>query len=156
MIKRTAIQVVVTVLLACAASAQTPSNPLGNEPAKFDEKLESAMLHKDVAFLQSALADDVRFTHGTGPNGTHNVWDKARWLEMTPKSPATERNLDSVEVEPHGDVIETTGHTQVKTSNAANPEYHIWYVRVYAKRDGRWQLLSNRTVRQANGPMPAK
>ena len=53
-------------------------------------------------------------------------------------------------------MVETTGHVHVKSGNSSNPEYHIWYVRVYAKRDGRWQLLSNRTVREVDGAMPAK
>jgi hypothetical protein len=152
---RTVTLTVLSFVLICGSLAQT-ANPLGDDPAKFDAKLEAAMLNKDVAFLEAVLADDVRFTHGVGPNGTRNVWNRARWLEQTPKSVATERNLDSVEVERHGDVIETTGHTQVKTSVAANPEYHVWFVRVYAKKDGRWQLLSNRTVQQARGPLPTK
>lgn len=109
------------------------------------------MLHNDVAFLQKALADDVRFTHGTGL-----VWDKTKWLAAAPTSKFTARDLSSVEVEPHGDIIETTGHTHVRGSNAENPEYHIWYVRVYARRKGVWQIVSNRTVRQVNGPTTEK
>ncbi len=142
---------IAAALVAFAALAPERANPLGDDPAKFDTQVEVAMLRKDVGFFQAVLADDVRFTHGTAM-----VWDKARWLASLPKSTSTERNLDSVEVEPHGDVIETTGHIQVKTSIAANPEYHIWFVRVYARRNGRWQLLSNRTVRQVNGPLPSK
>ena len=46
------------------------------------------------------------------------------------------RERDSIQVEPHADVVETTGHVHVKTNKS---EYHIWYVRVYAKREGRWQ-----------------
>jgi hypothetical protein len=144
------------VALVSAALTQEASKGLGDDPSKFDTQVESAMLKKDVAFLQGVLAEDVRFTHGPRPDGTRMVWDRARWLESTPKSMATERNLDSVEVEPHGDIVETTGHVQVKTSVATNPEYHIWYVRVYAKRDGRWQLLSNRTVREVRGATAEK
>jgi hypothetical protein len=139
------------LMLTVTAAAQSRNNPLGDDPAKFDEKVEAAALHNDLAFFQAVLADDVRFTHGTGL-----VQDRAKWLEATPRSKYSARELDSVEVEPHGDVVETTGHVQVKSGNPRNPEYHIWFVRVYAKRDGRWQLLSNRTVRQVNGALPAK
>ena len=134
-----------------SAAAQQATNPLGNDPAKFDEKLEAAAMHNDLAFFQAVLSADVRFTHGTGL-----VQDRAKWLESVPKSKYFARDLDSVEVEPHGDVVETTGHVHVKSANPRNPDYQIWYVRVYAKRDGRWQLLSNRTVREVDGPIPAK
>jgi hypothetical protein len=148
---RTITVAVVGLILAFGASAQSAGNPLGDDPAKFDEKMEAAALRQDVAFFQAVLSDDVRFTHGTGL-----VQDKAKWLASAGKSKYFLREIDSVEVEPHGDVVETTGHVHVKSGNPSNPEYHIWYVRVYAKRDGRWQLLSNRTVREVDGPMPAK
>ena len=109
------------------------------------------MLHRDVAFLQTVLSDDVRFTHGTGA-----VWDKHEWLEVAPKSSAIARTLDSMVIEAHGDVIETVGHVGIKTSDTKVGEYHIWYVRVYARRNGIWQLLSNRTVREVNGPQSGR
>ena len=148
---RTIIVAVVGLVLAFGASAQNAGNPLGDDPPKFDQQMEAAALRQDVAFFQTVLSDDVRFTHGTGL-----VQDKTKWLASAGKSKYFLRDLDSVEVESHGDVVETTGHVHVKSGNARNPEYHIWYVRVYAKRDGRWQLLSNRTVREVDGAMPAK
>jgi len=138
------------LLVSVAAVGQQPANPLGDDPAKFDEKVESASLHNDLAFFQTVLSDDVRFTHGTGL-----VQDKAKWLADVPQAKYAARDLDSVEVEQHGDVIETTGHIHVKIETPRKLEYQIWFVRVYAKRDVRWQLLSNRTVRQVNGrPLP--
>lgn len=139
------------LLIACGVAAAAPDDPLGIDPAKFDAQIEAAMLRKDVAFFQQVLSPDVRFSHGTG-----TVWNKQQWLDALPNATYTARDLDSVEVEPHGDVVETTGHIHIKTSSAKNPEYNIWYVRVYARRDGRWRLLSNRTVRQVNGAMPQK
>lgn len=150
MMRAIAVPIVLAVLV-CAASAQTASNPLGDDPAKFDEKVEAAALHNNLAFFQAALSDDARFTHGTGL-----VQDRAAWLAAVPKAKNLARELDSVKVELHGDVVETTGHVHVKWGNASNPEYHIWFVRVYAKRGGRWQLLSNRTVREVNGPLAGK
>ena len=140
----------VLLLLNIAAIAQQPVRTLGNDPAKFDEKVEAASLHNDLAFFQVVLSEDVRFTHGTGL-----VQDKAKWLADVPRAKYVVRNLDTDEVELHSDVVETTGHIHVKIEDPKKLEYQIWYVRVYAKRDGRWQLLSNRTVRQVNGrPLP--
>jgi hypothetical protein len=139
------------LLAAAAAVAQQLADNLGDDPGQFDQRLEAATLRHDTAFFQTVLSTDVRFTHGTGA-----VWDKHQWLKMMPKSTATTRTLDSVVIEPHGDVVETVGHIQVKTEDPKSPEYHIWYVRVYARRNGVWQLLSNRTVRLVNGPLSAK
>lgn len=132
-----------TVSLAAWAQSE---RSLGNDPAKFDAKVEAAMLAKDIGFFAEVLSPDVRFSHGTG-----TVWDKQKWLEALPKASYTVRDLDSVDVEPHGDVMETTGHIHIKSGSATLPEYQIWYVRVYARRNGAWRLLSNRTVRQVNG-----
>ena len=142
---------VAVLLVACGVAVAALSNPLGNDPAKFDSQIEAAMLRKDAGFFGQVLSADVRFSHGTG-----TVWNKQQWLDALPNATYTARDLDSVEVEPHGDVVETTGHIHIKASSAKNPEYHIWYVRVYARRDGQWQLLSNRTVRQVNGPIPER
>jgi ketosteroid isomerase-like protein len=140
-----------TVLVALAAFSQQRANAFGDDPAKFDARLETAMLHNDLPFFKQALADDVRFTHGTGM-----VWDKTKWLEAVPRAKFTLRDLSSVEIERHGDLVETIGHIHVRSSNTAAPEYHIWYVRVYVRRKGEWQLVSNRTVHQVNGPTTDK
>jgi hypothetical protein len=107
-----------------------------------------------VDFFEHVLADDVRFTHGTGM-----IQNKQQWIDSVHKNaniPMT-RNLDSVEVESHGDLVETTGHVQVKTTHAEKQvEYHIWFVRLYTRRDGVWHLVSNRTVRQVNGPLASQ
>jgi hypothetical protein len=141
----------VLLLVVSAARAEAPSDSLGDDPAQFDKKLEAAALHSDTAFLQTVLSDDVRFTHGTGA-----VWDKHQWLEMVPRYSFIARTLDSVAIEAHGDVIETVGHIHIKPSDPKVAEYHIWYVRVYSRRNGKWQLLSNRTVRQVNGSLSDK
>ncbi len=67
----------------------------------------------------------------------------------------TERSVDSIEVEMHGNIAVTTGRMHIKT-NLVDPrrqEFTIWYVRVYERRDDLWQLLSHRSVQQETGPL---
>lgn len=147
---------VATVLLFVAsgtALGHSAQSPLGDDPTKFDERVEAATTRHDVDFFAAVLADDVRFTHGTGL-----VQNRQQWLEAVRKSAGqiVVRDLDSVEVEPHGDVVETVGHIHVQVKGEKPREYHIWYVRLYSRRHQTWQLLSNRTVRQIEGPLPAK
>jgi ketosteroid isomerase-like protein len=115
-----------------------------------EQRAEAATLHADAAFLEDFYASDFRFTHGTGI-----VWNKTETLKALRPGNFISRELDSVEVEPHGDVALTLGRIHVR-SNSQDPEvreYTIWYVRVYTRRGGRWQLLSHRTVRQVSGPL---
>lgn len=127
---------------------------LGTDPSKFDERMEAASVQHDVDFFINVLADDVRFSHGTGL-----VQNKQQWIESVRKNAnfPMSRNLDAVEVEAHGDLVETIGHVQVKTiRDQKDVEYHIWFVRLYARHDGVWRMVSNRTVRQVNGTLPAQ
>jgi Domain of unknown function (DUF4440) len=141
----------VLVLCSCASTFAQTAGLAGEDPARFDDQVEAATVRHDANFFTAALADDVRFSHGTGL-----VQNKEQWVESVRKSTSsTERHLDSVLVEPHGEIVETTGHVQVKLSGANAREYHIWFVRVYAKRAGAWQLVSNRTVREVDGPLTA-
>jgi hypothetical protein len=131
-------------------TGQVTSPGLGDDPTTFDRQIDLANLKRDVAFLNAVVAEDARFTHFGG-----TVWTKQQWLDATKSYAGLERNVDAVEVERHGDVVETTGHIQVKTPNTQRPEYQIYYVRLYARRDGHWQFLSHRTMRQVDGPMPS-
>ena len=132
-----------SAVVSSSAVAPGSKNPLGNDPAQFDARVESASLRNDVGFFQVVLAPDVRFSHGTGI-----AWDKQQWLKAVPVAKFTSRDLDSVQVEPHGDVVETTGHIHIKSGNPRHPGYEIWYVRVYEREHAGWRLLSNRTVRR--------
>src|SRR5207248_9928780 len=109
-------------------------------------------LNHDVAFIEAAAADDMRFTHGVKPGGI--VWDKQRFMDAESIYDGSERNVDSVRVEQHGDIIETLGHIQVKTSLPARPEYQIYFVRLYRRGPTGWQFVSHRTVREVDGPLP--
>jgi hypothetical protein len=146
--------VLLFVIRAAVFGQQAATGPLGDNSAKFDERVEAASTRHDADFFTAVLADDVRFTHGTGL-----VQNKQQWIDSVRKSAGQTivRDLDSVEVEPHGDLIETIGHVhvQVKRENTEAREYHIWFVRLYSHRQDAWRLISNRTVRQVNGVLPA-
>ena len=121
---------------------------------RIERELAAAVLHVDLAILERTYADDFRFTHSTG-----NVQTKAEWLRdlRSGETSYTARSIDSIEVELHDDVAITTGriHARIDSSDPRWKAYTVWYVRVYAERGGRWQLLSHRTVREQTGPLPA-
>jgi uncharacterized protein (TIGR02246 family) len=126
----------------------------------FEKGMEAAVVAGDTAFLERALAPTFVFTHGDGwvdGGAPLKVDSKATWIEWVKRQPPPYwyRDLDHVQVELHADVAITVGRYfyAPRTAGAsAGPasHMHVWFERLYAKRDGRWQHLSHRTVK---GPL---
>lgn len=106
-----------------------------------DQRIEDAVVGADLKFLESAYASDFRFTHGTG-----NVQSKDEWLKSVAKRGFLSRKISLVEVELHGDVAVTVGRLDVIKNGEGGEKYSLKYVRIYGRRNGRWQLLMHRTV----------
>jgi hypothetical protein len=138
------------------------------EVLAFEKQMEAAVVRGDVAFLDRALSADFMFTHGDGwTNGGAplKVDNKASWLEYVKKQPPPYlyRELDSVQVELHGDIALTIGRylylPNSDTARTSTSHQYVWFERLYAKHNGQWQHLSHRTVkgpvREENEPKTA-
>ena len=149
----------ILVALPTGAGAQQPvpsrtTTDTATEVLAFEKQVEEAVLRADVAFLDGACASDFTYTHGDGwttGGPVLGVDTKSEWLASLPGR-YTSREVDSQQVEVHGDVAITMGRVRASTGapNAAQRSFSFWYVRVYARRDGVWQYLSHRTV---HGPV---
>ena len=125
-----------------------------------ERKIEAAVVRGDVAFVSSVLSDDFHFVHGDGWTvGGKPLMedDKAAFLKRVADKEYAVHDLDSVQIEMHGDVAITYGRYVslfVPKNRGGTPGQlnSIWFERVYAKRDGRWMFLSHRTV---HGPTPS-
>ena len=121
----------------------------------FEKQVEAAVLRADVAFLDRVCVSDFTYTHGDGwtrGGPTLGVDTKSEWLASLPGRYAL-REVDSQQVEIHGDVAITMGRVRARTGapNATQQRaFSFWYIRVYARRDGQWRYLSHRTV---HGPV---
>jgi hypothetical protein len=165
---RTRLAFLLVTVLACQVSAQQPKSavaPQMSNPAdaariaeviSFEKEMEAAVVRGDVKFLERALSDDYLFTHGdlwTTGGPPLRLDTKQTWIAYVSQqpSPYISRELDSVQVELHGDIAITCGRYRYQPRpNASNPNpgrLSIWFERVYAKRNGQWQHLSHRTVR---------
>ncbi len=127
------------------------------EVIAFEKATEAAVVRGDTAFLERALAPTFLFTHGDGwvdGGAPLKVDTKASWIAYVKKQPAPYiyRELDHQQVELHGDVAITLGrYFYLPQSNSGTAAHmHVWFERVYAKRNGQWQQLSHRTVK---GPL---
>ena len=131
-------------------SAASVSDP-AIEVLAFEREMEAAVVRGDVAFLDRACTSDFSFTHGDGwTTGGQplRVENKEQWLASVGKAPYLSRDLDSVQVESHGDIAITYGryHARNKAGEPGRRAFTVWFERVYARRSGRWQYVSHRTV----------
>jgi ketosteroid isomerase-like protein len=138
----------------CVASGPRAASDPAADVLAFEREMEAAVVRGDVAFLDRACSSDFSFTHGDGwtvGGAPLRVENKAQWLAAVAKAPYLARDLDSVKVELHGDVAITYGRYRArnKAGDPGRTAFTVWFERVYARRDGRWQFLSHRTV---NGP----
>ena len=126
------------------------------EVLALEKQMEAAVVRGDVAFLDRILSDDFLFTHGDGwtdGGAPLKVDTKASWLEYVRKQPLpyVYRELDSVQVELHGDIALTIGrYYYLPRTNAPAPatsHLYVWFERVYQKQNGQWKHLSHRTVK---------
>ena len=136
----------------------TVANATGDaaEVLALEQKIEAAVVKGDVAFVESVLSSDFHFRHGDGwvrgekTGGMED--DKAAFLKRVREKEYLVHDLDNVKVEMHGDIAITyERYVSLFMPKDRNPDVPgslstIWFERVYAKRNGRWQFLSHRTV----------
>ena len=160
------------LMVVGATSAQQPKSPPAVPPGvpapsaadaariaevmAFEKQCDDAAVKGDVGFLDRALSRDFVMTHGdawTSGGAPLKVDTKATWLAYVGKQPLpyVYRNLDSIQVELHGDIAITIGRyrylPRTTSPNPAGGHLYVWFERLYAQREGQWQFLSHRTVR---------
>lgn len=111
-----------------------------------NQRIDDAVVKKDLALLRTVYADDFVFTHGTGL-----IDGKESWLKDIEKSTARfiSRQHDSTTVEVHDNVAIITGRLMVtREGEKGISKYGLQYVRVYALRKKKWLLISHRTVKE--------
>jgi hypothetical protein len=134
-----------------AGSSTASAQDTAQEVLAFERAIEAAVVRGDVAFVDAATAPTFTFTHGDGwttGGAPLRVDSRADWMATVAKAPYASRVLDSVKTEVHGEVVITYGRYVGRFKDAApgRRTFTVWYERVYAKRNGKWQYLSHRTV----------
>ena len=144
-------------MLAVTATtgAQPRTHDVAAEVLAFERDIEAAVVRGDVTFVDAATAPTFTFTHGDGwttGGAPLRVDSRADWMATVANAPYASRVLDSVKTEVHGDIVITYGRYVGRFKNGApgRRTFTVWYERVYAKRNGKWQYLSHRTV---DGPI---
>jgi len=136
-----------TILICLLLSAQNIfCQTTDAEVQATNAQIDEGVVKKDVKKLELFYGDDFVFTHGSGLVDT-----KTSWLKniQKPDLRYVSRKQDSTKVEMHGDVAIAIGRLDiVREQTQVISKYGIWYVRVFVRRDGRWQLISHRTTKE--------
>jgi len=119
----------------------------GNERAiiDLDRKRMRAMAAKDVDTLESVLADDLIYTHSSARLDTKRTLIQAM---VSGTTVYTSVEPSDVKAQDLGDTVVLTGIAQIKVvSNGTPNAFGVRFTDVYAKREGRWQMVTWQSTR---------
>jgi ketosteroid isomerase-like protein len=117
----------------------------GQTVIDLDRKRMQAMATKDVATLESLIADDLIYTHSSARLDTK----RSLIDNMTSGSTVyTAVEPSDVKAQDLGDTVVLTGIAQIKVTANGNPmAFGVRFTDVYAKRNGRWQMVTWQSTR---------
>ena len=106
---------------------------------QLDRKRMQAMSDKDLATLETLLADDLIYTHSSARV------DSKQSLIANMKSGATVySSIEPSDVKAHdlGDAVVLTGVAWIKVaSRGKDLDFGVRFTDAYAKRNGQWQMV---------------
>jgi ketosteroid isomerase-like protein len=116
-------------------------NPIPEEEiCKMEQELAQALMRRDKAMVDSILAEDYILTTSDG-----NLVDKPRAMADlgSPDLEVEWCEIDDVSVRVYGDAAVAVGRSSV-TGRLGDQDLsgRFRYTRVYARRQGRWQIVA--------------
>ena len=112
---------------------------------KLERDWDEAFHRKDVAFIDSVLAEEFVSTYGDGTRG-----DRAKELKLAAEfnQQIDSSTLDEFVVKVYGDtaVVWFTQH-MVGPSKGQRLEVTYRYIDVFVMRDGRWQCVASQSTK---------
>ena len=110
-----------------------------------DRKRMQAMAAKDIATLDALIADDLIYTHSSARIDTKQSLIGAMQSGATVY---TGVEPSDVKAQDFGDVVVLTGTAQIKvTSNGTPNAFAVRFIDVYARRAGKWQMVTWQSTR---------
>jgi predicted RNA binding protein YcfA (HicA-like mRNA interferase family) len=113
-----------------------------------NQQIDNHVVAQDTVALDKLYAADFVFSHGSG-----KIEGKKGWFTSVAKGSFISRRHDSVTVELHPNLAILRGKLSVyKKANEKTDRYYLYYIRVYAYRDKRWQMISHITTSEYHEP----
>jgi ketosteroid isomerase-like protein len=117
----------------------------GQAVIDLDRKRMQATVAKDISTLEALLADDLIYTHSSARLDTK----QSLIVGMTSGSTVyTSLEPSDVKAQDLGDTVVLTGVAQIKvTANGTPNAFGVRFTDVYARRGGRWQMVTWQSTR---------
>jgi len=110
-----------------------------------DRKRMQAMAASDVATLEAVLADDLIYAHSSARLDTKQSLIGAM---VSGTTVYTGVEPSDVKAQDLGDTVVLTGIAEIKVvSNGTPNAFGVRFTDVYARRDGRWQMVTWQSTR---------
>jgi ketosteroid isomerase-like protein len=146
----------VLLLAACGQASKSPSinSPVTPSPiaenveqvlSKMEQDWVGASLKKDIAFVDSLLADDYV---GIGSDGS--VWTKPKQIEVLRSGELKfdSVSIDGIKVRAFGDTaVVTYSQTEKSRFQGKDSSGRTMWTDIFVKRNGKWQLVANHSSR---------
>jgi ketosteroid isomerase-like protein len=119
----------------------------GNEKMiiELDKKRMTAMAQKDLATLNELIADDLVYTHSSARLDT-----KASLIGNMEGGSTVYTSVvpSDVKAQDLGDTVVLTGSCRISVNSGGRPNsFGVRFTDVYAKRGGRWQMVTWQSTR---------
>lgn len=139
------------ILLAIVWTVTVSASPLQRAPSdqqiliQLERDWDEAFHHKDVAFLDTVLADEFRVTYSDGSQG-----DKARELKLAAEfnQQIDSSAMDDFTVKVYGDTaVVWFTERLVGPSKGRQLTVTLKFMDVFVMRDGRWQCVASQSTK---------
>lgn len=110
-----------------------------------DKKRMTAMAQKDIATLNELIADDLVYTHSSARLDT-----KQSLIGNMESGSTVYTSVEPADVKAQdcGDTVILTGSCQISVNAGGRPNsFGVRFTDVYAKRNGRWQMVAWQSTR---------
>jgi hypothetical protein len=112
------------------------------------KEIDQAVVNKDTVLLRKRYADDFVFSHGSG-----KVEGRSSWFASLMKNNYPERSHDSITVELHPALAIVKGKMTIqRVGKDKTDKYYLKYIRVFARREQNWWLISHSTTWEFHEP----
>jgi ketosteroid isomerase-like protein len=119
----------------------TPEQEVEQQIRDLESQVNAAVLSGDLRVFERLLAEDFTHTNQTGVFRT-----RVQWLanHKPGQSPYTRYDVDELKIRVYGDTAVVTARTtpQGQDSKGKPITGQYRYLRVWAKRDGKWQAVA--------------
>jgi hypothetical protein len=127
--------------------AQLPvGNVLREEVLQLERQRADAMVREDIDALASLLAEDLSYTHSDGRRDT-----KESLLNLVAGPTLRYLGVDysNQEAIDCGDavVVRGTARIRLQRESGERPDFHVLFLDVWVRRDGRWQTVGWQATR---------